>query len=72
MDLLANILSAVLVCGIVGVGIAIAQRIGRAAATRIMMRRRHGSVHRAHVLTDTMVHYRPNIRMMKETLKPAG
>ena len=33
MDLLANILSAVLVCGVIGAGIAIAWRIGRADLT---------------------------------------
>ncbi len=71
MDLLVSILSAALVCGIIGVGIAITRRLGQMVATR-GMRRRQGSAHHAHVLTDTMVHYRANIRMMKDTLKRAG
>jgi hypothetical protein len=71
MDLLASILSAVLVCGVIGAGIAMAWRIGRAISLQLR-RRRNRFTHRAHVLTGTMVHYRANIRMMKETLKPAG
>jgi hypothetical protein len=67
MDLLANIFSAVLVCGVIGAGIVIARAISKQ-----VMRRRNRSTHRAHVLTGTMVHYRANIRLMKETLKPAG
>jgi hypothetical protein len=63
MDLLTSILSAVLVWGVIGVGIATAWNLGRAIATR-NMRRHKWSAHSAHVhlLTDTMVHYRPNIR----------
>ena len=71
MDLLANIVSVMLVCGIIAAGIAIARRIGRAISKQVMIRRNR-STHRAHVLTGTMVHYRANVRMMRETLRPAG
>jgi hypothetical protein len=71
MDLLASILSTILVCGVISVGLATAWRLGRAVAARTM-RRSNGSAHRIHMLTDTMVHYRANARMMKDTLKHAG
>lgn len=66
MDLLAGILSGILVCGTVGVIVTVALRVLRA------VRRRKWSGHHAHVLTDSMVHYRANVRMMNDAVKPAA
>jgi Na+/H+ antiporter NhaC len=64
MDLLATILSAILIWGVIGVGVATAWTLRRVIATR-NMRGHKWSAHSAHILTDTMIHYRPNIRTIR-------
>jgi len=61
MDILATILSAILIWGVAGVGVATAWTLRRVIATRNMIGRKW-STHSAHILTDAMIHYRPPIR----------